>query len=118
MRIELGHLPDSNLNPNRFKNRFQLASAKKQAKEDSFALVMSQGKPDRPFQKAHITITWVAKDKRRRDTDNLLASMKAYIDGLVTAGLIVDDSADHVSYTLQYERGTENNTIIEVEEIG
>jgi len=34
---------------------------------------MSQGKPDRPFQKAHITITWVAKDKRRRDTDNLLA---------------------------------------------
>jgi Holliday junction resolvase RusA-like endonuclease len=118
MRIELGHLPDSNLNPNRFKNRFQLASAKKQAKEDSFALVMSQGKPDRPFQKAHITITWVAKDKRRRDTDNLLASMKAYIDGLVIAGLLVDDSADHVSYTLQYERGTANNTIIEVREIG
>jgi len=44
--------------------------------------------------------------------------MKAYIDGLVIAGLLVDDSADHVSYTLQYERGTANNTIIEVEEIG
>ena len=130
MRIELGHLPDSNLNPNRFKNRFQLASAKKQAKKDSLALVMSQGKPDRPFQKAHITITFIGtptkrkggpregKDARGRDLDNLFASMKAYIDGLVTAGLLVDDSVDHVSYTLQYERGTANNTIIEVEEIG
>jgi len=30
------------------------------------------------------------------------------------AGLIADDSAMHVSYTLRYERGDKNNTIIEV----
>jgi len=44
--------------------------------------------------------------------------MKPYIDGLVEAGLIADDSAMHVSYTLKYELGEANNTIVEVEETG
>ena len=80
------------------------------------ALVLQQGRPAVPYQRAHITITWVAKDRRRRDPDNLFASMKSYIDGLVEVGLIEDDSATHVSYTLKYERGETDNTIIEVEE--
>ena len=63
-------------------------------------------------------LTWVAKDKRRRDIDNLFASMKAYIDGLVAARLIEDDSAMNVTYTLKYEQGGKNNTVIEVKEIG
>jgi len=66
----------------------------------------------------HITVTWIAKDKRRRDPDNLFAAMKPYIDGLVDAELIADDSAMHVSYTIRYERGDKDNTIIEVKEIG
>ena len=82
------------------------------------ALVLEQGRPDIPYEKAHITITWVAKDKRRRDVDNLFASMKPYIDGLVESGLLVDDDARHVSYTLRYERGEKDNTVIEVKEIG
>ena len=81
-------------------------------------LVLEQGRPSTPYDQAHITITWVAKDKRRRDPDNLFASMKPYIDGLVHVGLIVDDSAKHVTYTLRYERGDKDNTIIKVEEIG
>jgi len=79
-------------------------------------LVLEQGRPSTPYDQAHITITWVAKDKRRRDIDNLFAAMKAYIDGLVHVGLIADDSAMHVSYTLRYERGDTVNTILEVKE--
>jgi len=79
-------------------------------------LVLEQGRPSTPYDQAHITITWVAKDKRRRDIDNLFAAMKAYIDGLVHVGLIADDSAMHVSYTLRYERGDTDNTILEVKE--
>ena len=94
-----------------------LHQAKKAAKEEAFVLVLESGRPDGPYDKAHITITWVAKDKRRRDVDNLFASMKPYIDGLVDSGLLTDDDAMHVSYTLRYERGTKNNTIIEVEEV-
>lgn len=118
MRIELGHLPDPDLSPNKRLHYMRLHVAKHAAKEEAMALVLQQGRLDRPYEKAHITITWVAKDRRRRDPDNLFASMKAYIDGLVEAGLIEDDSAMHVSYTLKYERGERDNTILEVEEIG
>ena len=79
-------------------------------------MVIEQGRPKTPYEYAHITITWVAEDKRRRDIDNLFASMKPSIDALVQARLLTDDDAMHVSYTLRYERGDKNNTIIEVEE--
>ena len=118
MRIELGQLPDRDLSPNKRLHYMSVYKAKVVAKEVAAALVLAQGKPAHPIEKAHIAITWVAKDKRRRDIDNLFASMKPYIDGLVKVGLIADDSAMHVSYTLKYERGDKDNTIIEVEEIG
>tara|TARA_R100001086_G_scaffold237922_1_gene162309 strand:+ start:273 stop:629 length:357 start_codon:yes stop_codon:yes gene_type:complete len=118
MRIELGHLPDSDLSPNKRLHHMQLYRAKRNAKDEAMALVLEQGKPATPYDKARITITWVAKDKRRRDTDNLFASMKPYIDGLVVVGLLADDDAMRVSYTLRYERGDKNNTVIEVEENG
>ena len=118
MRLELGHLPDRDLNPNKRLHHMQLYRAKRQAKDEAMALVYEHGRPGTPYEAAHITITWVAKDKRRRDPDNLFASMKPYIDGLVEAGLIEDDSAMHVSYTLKYELGEANNTIIEVKETG
>jgi crossover junction endodeoxyribonuclease RusA len=116
MRIELGHLPAPELSPNKRLHHMQLYQAKRDAKDEAIALVLEQGRPSVPYDKAHITITWVAKDKRRRDPDNLFASMKAYIDGLVEVGLIADDSAMHVSYTLKYERGDADNTIMEIEE--
>ena len=118
MTIELGHLPDSNLSPNKRLHHMQTYRAKRDAKDESGWLVLAQGRPAQPYKAAHITITWIAKDKRRRDPDNLFASMKPYIDGLVDAELIADDSAMHVSYTIRYERGDKDNTIIEVKEIG
>ena len=84
------------------------------------AYVLEQGRPDKPIDKAHITITWRAKDKRKRDVDNLLSAMKGSIDGLVTAGVLEDDSAKHLSYSLFYFWGNdiaENETIIEIEEV-
>ena len=112
----MGHLPDRSLNPNKRLHYMRVYTAKSDAKNEAIALVLEQGRPDIPYEKAHITITWVAKDKRKRDPDNLFAAMKPYIDGLVEAELIADDSAMHVSYTLRYERGDADDTIIEVEE--
>ena len=116
MRIELGQLPDPDLNPNKRLHYMKLYAAKRDAKEMAMGLVLEQGRPATPYAKAHITVTWVAKDKRRRDVDNLFAAMKPYIDGLVEAELIEDDDAMHVSYTLRYERGDKDNTILEIEE--
>ena len=117
MKIELGHLPDPDLSPNKRLHYMEVHKAKASAKKAAAALVLAQGKPAHRYERAHITITWVAKDKRRRDIDNLFASCKAYIDGLVAVGLLRDDDAMHVGYTLRYERGEKDNTVIEVEEI-
>lgn len=50
-------------------------------------------------------VTFVLKDKRRHDWDNLLASIKAGIDGLVDAGVLPDDDVKSWSPTLRYEQG-------------
>ena len=115
MIIHLGHLPDPDLSPNKRLHHMAAYQAKLLAKEEAYLRVLEVGRPRTSMPKAHITITWVAKDKRRRDIDNLFASMKASIDGLVFADVIADDSADCVSYTLRYEQGEKDNTIIEVE---
>ena len=119
MRIVLPDLPPAAANPNNNSHYFTRSKVRRLQQEEMMAYVLEQGKPDSPIDKAHITITWRSKDRRTRDIDNLLAAMKGSIDGLVTAGVIVDDSAKHLSYTLFYLYGdniTENETIIEIEE--
>ena len=120
MRIVLPDLPPREANPNSHSHHYTINKVRAKQHEEMIAYVLEQGRPDTPMERAHITITWRAKDKRTRDIDNLLASMKGSIDGLVEAGVIVDDSAKHLSYSLYYEWGdevTENETIIVIEEI-
>lgn len=50
-----------------------------------------------PWPAASLTIAFYHPQKRRRDPDNALASLKAAIDGLVVAGLVPDDSAEYIS---------------------
>ncbi len=118
MIIRLNHLPARNLSPNKRLHHMALYQAKAAAKEEMYLRVLEQGRPVAPYAEAHITITWVAKDKRRRDIDNLFASMKAYIDGLVSAEVLLDDSADHVSYTLKYEHDVKEDTVIQIDPSG
>ena len=47
----------------------------------------------RPPVEAHVV--FYVPDKRRRDQDNLLAMLKPAWDGMVDAGLLVDDDAAH-----------------------
>ena len=116
MIIELGHLPDRRLNPNKRLHWSVVAKAKRNARDPATALILEQGKPAKPYAKAKISILFIASDKRKRDVDNLFASMKPYIDGLV-GEIIEDDSAMHVTYELNYMRGKEENTIIEIKEL-
>ena len=46
-----------------------------------------------PWPKASVTLKYYFKDKRRRDTDNLVGWFKAGADGLADAGIVEDDSA-------------------------
>ena len=116
--IHLGRLPDRTLSPNSRQQWSKSYKSKKEFKEEVFWLCHEQGIPPQPIDPAHITITWVSKDKRKRDIDNLFASMKSAIDGLVESRVIEDDSADHVTYTLRYEQGGEADTMIQVDPPG
>lgn len=41
-----------------------------------------------------VELTWHVPDKRRRDADNLVPTLKALCDGLVDAGIVPDDTPD------------------------
>ena len=49
-----------------------------------------------PWEYATVSLHFRMPDRRNRDLFNLCQSMKPSIDGIVDAGLIVDDSMDHL----------------------
>ena len=55
-------------------------------------------KPNTPFERAIVSITYYFKDKRRRDPDNY--SGKMLLDPLVREGILADDSFAVVTLVL------------------
>ena len=51
------------------------------------------------WDRAAMEYRFFAPDNRRRDTANLIQACKPYVDGIVDANLIVDDSWQHLSVT-------------------
>lgn len=120
--VEIPHLPDPDLNPNKKIHWGALADAKRNAKQEMmYALVDNDNPvfiPDKPYESAILKIEFVAgfKDRQRknRDMDNLLASCKPYIDGLVDGGVIVDDTAVRLRYELVYRFGEQAKMVFTV----
>lgn len=55
------------------------------------------------LERAHITLHWVPRDRRRRDTDNPFPTLKAAIDGVKDAGIVPDDDARHVTSSVEID---------------
>ena len=94
LKLEL-RWPDSALMPNRKNGRHwtTVHVIKGQAMTEARALTlqaMQKSKWVPPSGKLPITITFCQPDKRRRDLDNLLASIKPHCDGISQA-LGIDD---------------------------
>ena len=70
-------------------------AVKKQRIEAWASAQVAMGEADEKggWREATCQAHWYARDQRRRDKDNALASLKATFDGLVDAGLLHDDSA-------------------------
>lgn len=82
--------PPKELNPNARVHWFVKNRASKRYRDDAHILARANGIP-KMQGRVIATITFRPPDKRRRDIDNMLASIKAGIDGI--AGFIeVDDS--------------------------
>ncbi|RPF70460.1 RusA family crossover junction endodeoxyribonuclease [Aurantiacibacter spongiae] len=96
MRIDLPW-PDRRLNPNARAHYMQLASVKKKAREDAALQTIANVPVDARRSLAQregaipVTITFCPPDNRRRDIDNMFASLKAALDGIAD-GLRVDDT--------------------------
>lgn len=92
----LPEIPPSN---NKFigrENRWEYQNVKKQWAQ--LISVCCRPKPARPLDRAEVTLIYHFKDKRRRDPDNY--SGKMILDGLTGAGIIADDSFDHIKLCL------------------
>jgi Holliday junction resolvase RusA-like endonuclease len=83
-------LPSKELSPNARVHWRVKAKATKSARQHSGTLGLAHGRP--MWKSANVRCVFTFGDKRPRDKDNLLASMKAYFDGLADAGIIENDS--------------------------
>lgn len=82
--------PPSTLNPNVRKHWRKHAAAKKAYRAVCAWTAASQGAMAIQPGKLSLVLCFVPPDRRRRDLDNLIASMKAGLDGLADV-LQVDD---------------------------
>lgn len=72
------------------------------------ARVKCRGIPD--LGRCRVTLVWYVNDRRRRDEDNPVATLKPLADGVTDAGVVADDTHDlmqkrvlieHVSKTVR-----------------
>ena len=96
--VEIPELPNPKLNPNQRLHHYSLAKAKTDAKEEMEFTLKTIDLPDQPYEYAKLKIEFIAKDRIRRDLDNLMASCKAYIDAFVAGGIIQDDTGIRLSH--------------------
>ena len=85
--------PDRTLHPNARAHWRVVAKAKKAARAQAHTLALAAGAKTAalPEGRLHLFLDFYPPDRRRRDDDGLLASMKAARDGIADA-LGIDDS--------------------------
>ena len=95
--LTLEHLPPSELFPNALRRIHwsKRAKAEKDAREEAYMLAHS-AEERKPFKKASIAYYFYIPDNRKRDIEALIGAAKPYVDGLVDAGVIVDDDSFHL----------------------
>jgi len=114
LSITIPSLPPKEFSPNARVHWAVRGKAANAAYDTIIALVAEQGWNNIPLDVAHITVSWGVKDRYRRDTDNFVGRTKPYIDGLVKAQVIADDSRHHVMYTYKWHDAVSSETVITI----
>lgn len=96
--------PPKELNPNSRLHWAKLAAAKKTYRQVCWAIAKESGiKPiDGPIA---VHLTFYPPDKRHRDQDNMIASMKAGLDGLADA-MQINDRKFKISFDVSDDVGS------------
>jgi crossover junction endodeoxyribonuclease RusA len=99
-RVVLLGWPDPKMSPNARVHWGQRSLRVRIARQEARVLTMQAFGPRKPeWAGARLAFTFNPPDKRRRDTDNCIASTKAVRDGIADA-LGIDDSKFECSYRI------------------
>ena len=112
MKIIINQIPPSN---NKYMGNSHNFNEYRREKEKWHWLIKAaiKEKPEKPFDKSIVRITYYFSDNRKRDCDNY--SGKMLLDPLVREGIIEDDSFKHIRLELNaYFKCKEPQTEIEV----
>lgn len=104
--------PPMSANQQKRAHYHQVAKAKKLVGDQ--VCVLAKGIPllGRPVM---VEVVWFVPDRRKRDSDGLGPFLKAVCDGLVQAGVLVDDHAEYVPRTaMSISSDEKDNPRIEV----
>jgi Holliday junction resolvase RusA-like endonuclease len=74
-----------------------------------------------PLKKVKADVTFVFREKRRRDLDNWIGRLKGFWDGIVQAGIIEDDNIEvvtSISVKFEIDKTRGPLTIITLSEVG
>lgn len=72
--------------------------AKKQITNDTILMARARKVPQ--LQRARVELRYSPPDRRRRDVDNLVATLKPAVDGLRAAGVLIDDDPAHADLAI------------------
>lgn len=106
--------PHPDLSPNARVHWARLAKAKKAYRTSSAWRVLSQGGKKLTAKSLQVRVSFVPPDRRKRDKDNMLAAIKAGLDGVADA-LGVDDSAWELTIAPVLPPDGNPRVIVEVE---
>lgn len=74
-----------------------------------------------PFlHRIDVTLTWVVNDRRRRDVDNVVPTLKAICDGLVDVDIVPDDTPQFMTKhmpVIEYRAGVTPHLELVIEEV-
>lgn len=88
-------MPQPQQSPGSRGGRIGKAMAAKKCRRLSREAVTAEGIESGPWQRATMLAHFFHKQTRRRDGVNHNAMLKAYQDGIIDAGLVVDDDSEH-----------------------
>lgn len=79
--------------------RHMKASATKRYRQLAKDAIEAEQIDTAPWERVEVGIVFYHSTTRRRDQDNAMGSLKSAYDGIVDAGLVVDDDYDHMRRT-------------------
>jgi len=109
-------LPPRELSPNVRPHWAAKARAVRRYREAAYLSALAE-RPARPLQAARVTSRFFFCNRRRRDRDNLLASLKPAFDGIADARMVANDAGMIHMPVEQYVDRTDPRVEIAVEAV-